>query len=96
MHLPADEGFTDEQKQYLDGFVSGAGIVRSLDVLPTWQKTLGLADQPRPAERNPMSARNRFCMVMQGCPGRSVLCCRHPASQRGRAPPKKHHPQPWP
>src|SRR5437763_13410426 len=45
MNLPADGAFTEEQKQYLDGFVHGGGIVRSLNVLPTWQETLGVAEE---------------------------------------------------
>ncbi|MGB7158366.1 MAG: NirA family protein [Tepidisphaeraceae bacterium] len=62
MHLPADDGFSEEQKQYLDGFVSGAGVVRSLNVLPTWQKTLGLPEQPRPTESSDtnIAAQDRF------------------------------------
>ena len=48
MDTQADTGFTDEQKHYLDGFVSGSGLARSLTVLPTWQATLGLPDQPAP------------------------------------------------
>ena len=36
-----DGGFTEEQKQYLDGFATGSGLgARSLPVLPTWQGTL--------------------------------------------------------
>ena len=41
-------GFTEEQKQYLDGFIAGGGIRQSLHVLPMWQQTLPAAD-PVPA-----------------------------------------------
>jgi ferredoxin-nitrite reductase len=50
MDVPAVDGFTEEQKQYLDGFVSGGRIAQSLPVLPTWQKTLGTTPQPQPSE----------------------------------------------
>jgi ferredoxin-nitrite reductase len=51
MHMNAGDGFTEEQKQYLDGFVSGGRIAQSLTVLPTWQTTLGTSpEQPRPSE----------------------------------------------
>src|SRR4051794_38588836 len=48
--------FTDEQKQYLEGFAAGSGIIRSLPlaVLPhangkaTWGATLGIADSAKP------------------------------------------------
>lgn len=44
------DGFNEEQKQYLDGFVAGSGLATSLKVLPTWQATLGLPQQPRPRD----------------------------------------------
>ena len=49
-----DAGFTEEQKNYLDGFVAGGGIRHALNVLPTWQKTLAIPEQPVPtaAEKN--------------------------------------------
>jgi ferredoxin-nitrite reductase len=34
------DGFTEEQKHYLDGFVNGSGMTHALNVLPTWQATL--------------------------------------------------------
>src|SRR5688500_15656221 len=48
MNTPDGDGFTEEQKQYLDGFVSGGRIAQSLPVFPTWQKTLGLPEQAQP------------------------------------------------
>lgn len=42
------DGFTEEQKNYLDGFVAGSGL-RSIS-LPTWQGTLGMADSPKPRD----------------------------------------------
>ena len=36
------EDFTDDQKQYLQGFAAGSGIGLSLAQLPTWAATLGL------------------------------------------------------
>jgi len=42
-----EAGFTEEQKQYLDGFVAGGGIRHALNVLPTWQETLASGGHPR-------------------------------------------------
>src|ERR1700722_17808331 len=38
------EEFKDDQKQYLQGFLSGADLVRSMRGLATFAGTLGLAD----------------------------------------------------
>src|SRR5947209_4580821 len=51
-----DTEFTDEQKQYLQGFHAGSGMLRTLPlaVLPTgngqatWAATLGIAPDPKP------------------------------------------------
>ncbi|WP_020475377.1 NirA family protein [Zavarzinella formosa] len=53
--MSGDE-FNDEQKQYLQGFVSGAELTRAARGLPTFAATLGLADangKPAPAEAVP-------------------------------------------
>ena len=51
MRMNAGDGFTEEQKQYLDGFVRGGRIVQSLTVLPTWQTTLGTTpEHPQPCK----------------------------------------------
>ena len=48
---PNNSDFTDEQKHYLDGFTAGAGLARSLKVLPTWAGTLGgSVPDPVPAD----------------------------------------------
>jgi ferredoxin-nitrite reductase len=67
MNLPTDGGFTEEQKQYLDGFVRGGGLVQSLNVLPTWQKTLGLPEQsPPPAEEKNLTAEEKAKRKLNG------------------------------
>jgi ferredoxin-nitrite reductase len=38
-----DEGFQEEQKQYLQGFLSGSNLARGLSGMPTFAATLGLA-----------------------------------------------------
>ena len=47
MSLPSDGGFSEEQKQYLDGFVTGGGMRHALNVLPTWQKTVAAPDDKK-------------------------------------------------
>jgi len=48
----ADAGFTEEQQQYLQGFVAGTDAVRGARGLPTFAATLGLsaAEAARPTE----------------------------------------------
>ena len=62
------DGFTDEQKHYLDGFVHGSGMAHALTVLPSWSATLAAnaapataATQPAPAESSDpnIAAQNR-------------------------------------
>ncbi len=61
----ADEGFTDEQKQYLQGFVTGADTARRAAGLPTFAGTLGSMGAAAPvsgslaaqAEQGPADAR---------------------------------------
>ena len=36
----SDDGFTEEQRQYLQGFVAGAELARSTSRLPTFGQTL--------------------------------------------------------
>lgn len=42
------DAFTEEQKQYLHGFVAGSGLAQSPGAVPTFAATLGLAAPPSP------------------------------------------------
>ena len=45
----SDDRFTEEQRQYLQGFVAGADLARSVSRLPTFSQTLarnGVLPQP--------------------------------------------------
>jgi ferredoxin-nitrite reductase len=46
--------FTDEQKQYLQGFVSGAEVTRAARGLPTFAGTLGLSAAELPGKGEPL------------------------------------------
>ena len=63
----SEAGFTEEQKQYLDGFVAGGGIRHALNVLPTWHETLAGAAQPRPyAEEKNLTAEEKAKRNLNG------------------------------
>lgn len=63
------DDFTDDQKQYLQGFVSGSEVARSARGLPTFAATLGLSPSELPGKGESLSigpdavhhlAQNRF------------------------------------
>lgn len=57
----SNNAFTSEQKHYLEGFVAGSGMTRSLKVLPTWQEAVGpgpvgASDDPATAAQDRFTA----------------------------------------
>ena len=44
------QAFTDEQKNYLDGFTMGAGLSEAMQLLPTFAQALNLPDAPKPRD----------------------------------------------
>lgn len=82
------EEFSDDQKQYLQGFVSGAAVARAARGLPTFAATLGLAPADLPGKPEPVPvgpdavhhlAQNRFLADGKKlCPQEEAKRKRHP------------------
>lgn len=70
----ADEGFSEEQKQYLQGFVSGADAARKAVGLPTFAGTLGSMGSAAPTSGSALA------QVSQGPP--DVRCLHAEAQER--------------
>lgn len=64
--------FTDEQKQYLQGFAAGSGIGLSLAQLPTWAATLGV-DSKRPADASEERDPNRVAQARHLAEGKKLV-----------------------
>ena len=54
----AEQDFTEEQKQYLQGFAAGSGVVQA--ALPTWTATLGTTPAAQPSNDPHGAAQGRF------------------------------------